>query len=67
MSSLIWVQSVCKGYRQTTLGDKELNAHTDLSSGARGISFGPSLHLHPYDVYMGSEGSGESALLRRLA
>ena len=24
LSGLIWVQTVCKGYRQTTLGDKEL-------------------------------------------
>ena len=24
MLGLIWVQTVCKGYQQTTLGDKEL-------------------------------------------
>ena len=26
LSGLIWVQSVCKDYQQTTLGDKELKA-----------------------------------------
>ena len=26
MSGLIWIQSVCKSYQQTTLGDKRVNA-----------------------------------------
>ena len=66
MSGLIWVQSVCKSYQQTTLGDKALKAHADLSSKARGLNFGPRIHLHPYDVYTSSEGSGKSAHLHRL-
>ena len=41
-----------------------------MSSGARDINFGPSLHLHLYFVYATSEGSGESpqicALTRAL-
>ena len=28
LSGLIWVQSVCKSYQQTTIGDKELNSAT---------------------------------------
>ena len=27
MSGLIWVQTVCKGYQQTTLGGKDFNLH----------------------------------------
>ena len=41
---LICIQSVCKSYQQTTLGDKELNTRANLSSEARGIHFGLSLH-----------------------
>ena len=26
MSGLVWIQTVCKGWQQTTLGDKELKA-----------------------------------------
>ena len=25
LSGMIWVQTVCRGYQQTTLGEKELN------------------------------------------
>ena len=39
LSGLIWVQSVCKGYQQTTLVGKELNAYVDVSRGARGLIF----------------------------
>ena len=35
--------------------------YDDMSSKARGLNFGPSLHLHPYFVDASSEGSGESA------
>ena len=45
----------------------QLNAHAEVFSGARGLNFGLSLHLHPYFVYASSEGSGESAQARRLA
>ena len=44
--------------------------HTDVSSTARGLNFGPSLHLHPYFVYASSECSEESVhcrLVRALA
>ena len=39
LCGLIWVQSVCKGYQETTLVGKELNAHADISRGARGLKF----------------------------
>ena len=32
----------------------------------KGLSFGLCLHLHPYFVYTSSDGSGESAHMRRL-
>ena len=44
-----------------------LNAHADISSGARALKSHPSLHLHPYFVYGSSGGSGKSVNLRRLA
>ena len=50
-------------YAQTPL----MNAHTDVFSGDRGLKFGLSLHLYPYFLYASSEGSGESAHMRRLA
>ena len=37
-----------------------IKAHVDESSGARGLNFNSSLHLHPYFVYASSEGSGET-------
>ena len=39
-----------------------LNAHASISSEARDLNFGLSLnlHVHPYFVYVISEGSGES-------
>ena len=43
-----------------------LNAQVDVSSGARGLKFGTSLYIHTYFVYASSEGSGESAHVRRL-
>ena len=43
------------------------NAHSDLSSGNRGQKFGLIPHHHPFFVYRSSEGSSESAQLRRLA
>ena len=42
-----------------------LNAHADISSTARYVSFGLSVHL--YSVYASNVGSGESAHMRRLA
>ena len=44
-----------------------INAHPDVFKEARGLYFGLSLHLHPYFMYASSEGSGESAHMRRLA
>ena len=35
---------------------KIINAHFDLSSGAKDLDFGLSLHLHPYFMYVISEG-----------
>ena len=48
LPGLIWVQTVCKGYQQTTIGGKELNTHSYVSSRARGLIFGQSLSLLPY-------------------
>ena len=36
-----------------------IKIHIGVSSGARGIFFGLSLHLHPYFVYASSKCSGE--------
>ena len=44
-----------------------LNAHADLFSWTRGLMFGLSLHLHPYFVYVSSEGCGESEHMPRFA
>ena len=41
-------------------------AHANVSSIARDLSFGLSLHQHPYFVYNSSKGSGEHAHLCRL-
>ena len=40
-----------------------INTHSSVHSYARGLNFGPSLHLHPYFMYVGSEGSGDSACI----
>ena len=37
------------------------DVHADVSSMARGLTFGPSLHLQCYFVYASSEGSGDCA------
>ena len=37
------------------------NTHAYISSGAKGLNFGLSLHLHPYFVYASSKSSSESA------
>ena len=44
-----------------------LSAHADISSGYAILNYGFGLHLHPYFVYASSDGSGESAHLRRHA
>ena len=44
-----------------------INAHSDVSSKVRGLSFVLSHHLHRYFVYASSEGSGESVHMHRLA
>ena len=43
-----------------------INAHTDVSSSARGLNLGQSHYLHLYFVYMSRECSGESVHLPRL-
>ena len=43
-----------------------LSAHAEILSWAIVLHFGPSLQLHPDFVYANSEGSGESARMRRL-
>ena len=44
-----------------------INAHPDVVSGVRDLMLGLSLRLYPYSGEASSEGSGESAHLRRLA
>ena len=43
------------------------NAHAQLSSGARCLMFGQTLRLLPYFMCANSDGSGETAWMRRLA
>ena len=43
------------------------NAHAQPSSGARCLIFGRTLRLLPYFMCANSEGSGETAWMRRLA
>ena len=40
-----------------------LNAHADISTVARGLNFGMSLHLHIYFMHAINEGSGEPVQL----
>ena len=42
-----------------------LSTHTDVASGARDLHCNLSLHVPPYLEYEGSEGSGETAQMRR--
>ena len=42
------------------------NAHAQPSSGAKCLIFGQILHLRPYFMCANSEGSGETARMRRL-
>ena len=42
------------------------NAHADVSSEARGLMFGQSLHLHPYFVYASGKVSDELQTRQRL-
>ena len=44
-----------------------VNTHADVSSEARDLNFGLSSHLHPYFVYVSSQGSGESGPMPTLA
>ena len=41
-----------------------INTHTDISSKARGLNFGPSLHLHLH--FVRSQGPGMSAHMHKL-
>ena len=41
------------------------NTHAGVSREARGVHFGFNLHLKPYFAHASSEGSGESAHIRR--
>ena len=44
----------------------EFLSPVELSSEARGLNFGLSLHLNPNFLYASSEGSGESEHMYRL-
>ena len=43
-----------------------INTHAEVSSEARGLNFGPCLHLCSYSVNVSNKGSGESAQFYRL-
>ena len=47
-------------------GDVSVMAHAQPSSGARCLIFGRTLRLLPYFMFANGEGSGETALMRRL-
>ena len=44
-----------------------INTHSDVFSKTRCLNFGLKRHLHPYFVYTGSKGSGESAHIHKCA
>ena len=44
-----------------------LNEHADVSNMVRVLNFALRLHLHPYFMCASSEGSVETAQLRRLS
>ena len=44
-----------------------INAHADISSGARYLHAGLTLHLQLYFMYASSEGAGESAYICKVA
>ena len=52
--------------RKTHFKMTPLNAYSEVSSGARGLTFNLNLDLHSYFVYINSECSGESERLFRL-
>ena len=47
------------------IANASLNAHADVSSGARGVKLGLGLHLRQYLLYASSEGSDETGYKRR--
>ena len=60
---MLWVDFGTVEYAQMLL----IKAQAGVSNKARGLNFGIDLYLHPYFVNASSEGSGESAHMRRLA
>ena len=44
-----------------------LSPYAGISSGARGLNFGLSHHIHPYFVFVSCKGSGESATFGKLS
>ena len=63
----LWVSTYKILIHITCAQRPSLNAHADVTSGARDLTFGLSLHLPSCFVYASTEGAGESAHLRRLA
>ena len=61
----IQIHSISKASKSLSWS-KWLNTHSDASSGARGLIFALSLPLLPYLLYASSEGSEETAHMRRL-
>ena len=59
MSVLIWVQTVCKGYQQTT---KFAASKERVKLSLRGLTSGPSLCLRPYIVHGKGEDSGKTVV-----
>ena len=44
-----------------------IKTHAGILSKAKGLNFGPSIHLQPYFVYVNRVGSGKSAHMCRYA
>ena len=49
--------------RKSKQFDSLINIYADVSSDARGLNFGLSIHLQPYFVYASNEGLPEPLLL----
>ena len=63
-----WIKNgECKCWIFRPSSTHSSNAHAQLSSGARCLIFGRTLCLLPYFMWANSEGSGETARMRRLA
>ena len=52
MSGLIWIQTVCKGYQQTTLIDKKLNNKQTLQNNIKMFFFSENADPNETSLYL---------------